>query len=135
MKNNDDAIDEGFPVGSGDKPLIALDYDGTITTNIPFWVNFIKLAEAAGYAVAIVTMRYPSEKSSMDQRILDACPWVITTERRAKKEFCALFGVHPAIWIDDNPFWILMDAGDAGHVPLLDDESINARAAQSAGGN
>ena len=112
------------------KPIIALDYDGTITLNVPFWVDFINRAEMAGFAVAIVTMRYPEEKESMDHRIL-AHPWIITTERHAKREFCAAFGVHPAIWIDDQPNFILFDAADARTAPVLDVGGIQAlRAAQ-----
>lgn len=95
------------------KPLIALDYDGTITTNVDFWLQFIKMAELAGYRICIVTMRYPSEKVTMDQRVVDACPWIVTTERNAKAEFCTKFGIEPDIWIDDQPFFIYMDAKGA----------------------
>jgi hypothetical protein len=111
------------------KPIIALDYDGTITLNIPFWINFIKQAEEAGFRVCIVTMRYPDEKDSMDDRVLEACPWLVTTQRRAKKEFCALFGIYPAIWIDDRPEFLLFDAADASangvpYSAAIDDGSL-----------
>lgn len=94
------------------KPIIALDYDGTITTNVEFWMHFIMLSQDAGYAVAIVTMRTWEEKQTMDEWV-QTHPWIITTSRRAKQEFCASFGIVPSIWIDDNPAWIYTDAADA----------------------
>lgn len=117
-----------------EKPLIALDYDGTITSHIDFWLGFIKSAEAAGFQVCIVTMRYPHEKDSMDPRVLDACPWVVTTERQAKAEFCSRFGIHPNIWIDDQPFFLYLDAQGAvkrpaeSRSPLVHDIGAEVRA-------
>lgn len=101
-----------MPSNTKKNTLIALDYDGTITVNIPFWIDFIKRAETAGMSVVIVTMRTPEEKATMDERVLDACPWIVPTSRQAKRDYCAAYGIHPDIWIDDNPAWIFMDAAD-----------------------
>lgn len=93
-------------------PIIAIDYDGTITTNIPFWENFIKQAEEAAFRVCIVTWRTHEELHSgksmepIDDRITDVCHWIIPTARTGKAEFCARYNIFPAIWIEDNPLAI-----------------------------
>jgi len=91
------------------KPVIALDYDGTCTTNIPFWAKFIALADAAGYHVLLVTMRTPEECAHIDPRISSQCD-IIPTSRKAKREFLDELDIDPVIWIDDQPDFILMDA-------------------------
>lgn len=90
--------------------LFALDYDGTVTADVDLWVMFIKLLEARGHEVVIVTMRHFEELESMDSRITDVCSWIVPTGRRAKMQFCSEFGINPDIWIDDQPHFILLDA-------------------------
>jgi len=91
---------------------IALDYDGTITTNVPFWAFFIKRARDFGYQVVLITMRTPEEAKDIDERILDTGIKVIPTSRQAKADYCREHGIDVKIWIDDNPHWILLDAAD-----------------------
>lgn len=90
---------------------LALDYDGTVTADPGLWAGFIELARARGHRVAIVTMRYPDE--AIDPAIAARAWRVIYTGRRAKAAHLAGRGIAIDIWIDDNPGFILADAGDA----------------------
>ncbi len=92
--------------------LYAIDYDKTITTDIDMWVEFIKLLELRGHKVVIVTMRSHEEKQRIDERVSDACAWIVPTNRKAKKQFCKDFGIEPDIWIDDEPQYLFVDATD-----------------------
>lgn len=90
--------------------LIALDYDETYTKDPDFWLAFIKLCEAHGHQIVVATMRTFDEKAEMCSRLHEAVPWIVPTHRQAKKRFLASFGIHPDIWIDDTPLFILQDA-------------------------
>jgi len=74
---------------------IALDYDGTMTKDFPFWEEFIELAKGMGHEVAIVTKRYEEEtiKKDFNVPVYYMC--------RINKIFCEF---KPDIWIDNNPF-------------------------------
>lgn len=98
-----------MPQANG-KLLIALDYDGTYTADPEFWLDFIKMSEARGHEIVVATMRTPEEKETMDDKLLDAIPWVVTTSRKAKKQFLLDYGIAPDIWIDDHPLFLLQDA-------------------------
>jgi hypothetical protein len=100
-----------------EKPLIALDYDQTCTLNIPFWAKFIDDALLAGFQVLIVTMRYQWECDDIDPRISNRCD-ILPTARQAKKEYCEAAGIYPAIWIDDSPHFIFLDAQGAARPAL-----------------
>lgn len=79
---------------------IALDYDGTYTADRGLWDEFIKLAQARGHVVKILTMRYENYKET----IKDPPCEVIYTGRKAKQ------GKYLAdIWIDDQPILITAD--------------------------
>jgi hypothetical protein len=102
-----------------EKKIIALDYDETCTLAIPFWAKFIDQAFLAGFHVLIVTMRYPEECSDIDPRISNRCD-VLPTSRQAKKDFCADLGIFPAIWIDDSPQFVFIDAIGAAPKPVVE---------------
>lgn len=95
---------------SSEPIIIALDYDGTVTRDHEFWLKFIEDSHNRGHIVYLVTMRYPHEESSIDQKIKDAVKQVILTSRHAKRAFCSKLGIHPHIWIDDQPDFILLGA-------------------------
>lgn len=80
---------------------IALDYDGTFTSDTRLWRAFIDLAKAYGHEVVCVTMRR-EHFEPVDASI--GIP-VIYTNRKAKKA-----AYQADIWIDDSPHWILQDA-------------------------
>ncbi len=81
--------------------LIALDYDGTYTTDPILFDAFIRQAKASGHEIICVTMRYPEEEIHM------LCE-IIYTSRQAKLPFMGGLGRMPDIWIDDNPRFILV---------------------------
>jgi hypothetical protein len=82
-----------------DEPMrISIDYDGTYTRDPDFWNQVIRMAQQRGHEVKCVTMRFPNEAVDMP------CD-VIYTSRQSKRNF------FPAdVWIDDQPFFIDMDA-------------------------
>ena len=85
---------------------IALDYDGTFTTDPHFWLGFIYSARAAGHVVHIVTMRYESEPITAFTG--NCLTWY--TGRKAKKAWCEKEGLEFDIWIDDRPEWLCADS-------------------------
>jgi hypothetical protein len=93
--------------------VIALDYDGTANTNIPFWTAFTKIAINANYDVYIVTMRNEEEAFDIEPCLADAVKAVICTNRKAKLDFCRDLGIKIDIWIDDFPAAVFLDANQA----------------------
>lgn len=90
--------------------IIALDYDGTFTEDPHLWVESISAWIERGHRIVIVTMRYPSE--SIGSALFDTVGKgnIFYTSRTAKKQFMAILGIHPNIWIDDHPQSVFMDA-------------------------
>lgn len=93
------------------KTLISLDYDGTASTNVPFWTAFARSAKSVGYAVMIVTMRDYEEATLIEPELAHAVDAIVCTDRKAKKDFCQKLGIHPQIWIDDMPWAVYLDVG------------------------
>lgn len=91
--------------------IIALDYDGTFTALPAEIVAFVQLLKDQGHRVICCTMRTPEEAEDMHPA-LTCMVEVFATSRRAKMDFLKEQGIQPHIWIDDNPMWIYMDAGD-----------------------
>lgn len=85
--------------------LIAIDYDGTITSDRETWVTIISILKLRGHEVIEATMRYESEP-------IDPIPGVMVyyTDRKAKGPALYRMGIKPDIWIDDNPGWIFQDS-------------------------
>jgi hypothetical protein len=81
--------------------LIALDYDGTYTADPQLWDSFIAMASGRGHQVVCATMRYDSEP-------IDVPCEVIYTARQPKMAALAALGILPAIWIDDQPHFLVM---------------------------
>jgi hypothetical protein len=77
---------------------IALDCDGTYTADRELWDAFIKLAQARGHTVTIVTMRRECEA------VKNPPCEVIYTARQAKERFYLA-----DIWIDDQPWHVRGD--------------------------
>ena len=99
------------------KTLFALDFDGTYTRDPELWLTFIKLLAARGHDVVVATMRTFDERDTMCPKLLEAVPWIVFTSRRAKKEYLAAFGIHPDIWIDDQPHFLFADGAKADELP------------------
>lgn len=87
---------------------IALDYDDTYTKDPELWLEFIRMCQARGHYVRVATMRCEWEKEDMDPRLI-AEVLVDFCCGKAKKVTLAKRGLHPDIWIDDRPDWIVGD--------------------------
>ena len=81
---------------------IALDYDGTVTADHAFWIQFVSMAEARGHEVHIVTMRYPHEPID-DYTFRAVHGRVQYTSRQLKLPYTLKQNLTFAIWIDDSP--------------------------------
>lgn len=91
--------------------LLCLDYDGTYTNDPPFWDRFITLSRDSGHTVICATMRFEmSEGESVKLALGKRVSAIYFTSRKAKKPFLEKLGIHPDIWIDDTPEWLLRDA-------------------------
>ena len=84
---------------------IALDFDGTYTTDPPFWDSVIRLAESAGHEVVCVTAR-PDSYSDEDLEVLPSSVKVFKTRMVPKRRFMVSLGSQEpdvAVWIDNIP--------------------------------
>lgn len=84
---------------------IALDYDGTVTSDPVGFLALVKLLRSRGHHIRVVTMRYESECFNDPDFISFSreCGGFIATGRKAKRPHCASVGHTFHIWIDDNP--------------------------------
>jgi hypothetical protein len=84
---------------------LALDYDNTYTASVPFWRDFILLAQKAGNEVKIVTMRSKELDYETEFDFLKKHYGVETVfcDGFPKKDICAEQGYEVDIWIDDMP--------------------------------
>jgi orotidine-5'-phosphate decarboxylase len=93
--------------------LIIIDYDETFTTDKQFWSTFVKMARASGKTVVCCTMRVGNEYVDADviedMKTLDI-PVVFAAIHADKYAAMSAAGydVESAIWIDDNPQYIVM---------------------------
>lgn len=93
---------------------IALDYDGTVTSDPVGFQALAKLLRGRGHRIRVVTMRYESECLNDPDFVsfAQACGGFIATGRRAKKEYCASIGHTFHVWIDDNPEAVYKSANE-----------------------
>jgi hypothetical protein len=83
---------------------IALDFDATASTNIPFWKNFVVMAHSQNYDVYIVTARHPSNIEEIKLHFDGIVRDIIATSHKAKHAFCKDIGLRMDIFIDDSPW-------------------------------
>lgn len=83
---------------------IAIDYDGTFSTDSSHWFEALTVLKSAGYEIIGVTMRSPDMKDTMCSSYFDICDKVIFTSSEFKSKYL-LDNNYPAIdiWIDDKP--------------------------------
>lgn len=84
--------------------LIAIDYDGTFTRHPDLWVGFIEGASRLGHEVVICTARAFPPDTARHMSTPFYC-----TAGQAKRDYLASLGLHPDVWIDDDPQSILTD--------------------------
>ena len=75
------------------------------------WDAFVYLAQQQGHKVICATMRHPDTKEGppVKKALAGKGVDIYFTGRKAKHTFLKDLGIEPAIWIDDNPHWIVMD--------------------------
>jgi hypothetical protein len=83
---------------------IALDFDATASTNIPFWKNFVVMAHSQNYDVYIVTARHANNIEEIKLHFEGIVRGIIATGHKAKLAFCRDMGLHIDIYIDDSPW-------------------------------
>lgn len=89
---------------------IAVDFDETISDNIPGWLSIMNIMKRVGYNVLIVT--YREEEDSKDlQFLLDYGYKIFYTAGIAKKGYMDCLGIDIAIWVDDKPEKIYKSKG------------------------
>lgn len=97
---------------------IALDYDGTYTSDPELWLRFIADAKARGHELRVVTMRFMSEGSSIDPKLLATGVPIVYTNRMAKAPHCErIIGWVPHVWIDDHPEAVHRSAHEIWNTP------------------
>lgn len=87
--------------------IVALDYDGTTSLDIDTFIEVSDILLKAGFIVYVVTMRFTNEP--VPTMLSERLP-VIYTGRKGKDLFMKNLGLPVSIWIDDNPYFVLMDA-------------------------
>jgi hypothetical protein len=91
--------------------IIALDYDDTYTRDPEFWDQVVALAKSRGHMVVCATMRSKAEGTQVVRDLYSKVDQIYFTDRKAKWDYVTKkLGVTPSVWIDDNPYLILMDA-------------------------
>lgn len=90
--------------------ILSLDYDDTYTRDPILWDIFISNARSRGHTVYVVTMRYEGEGSQVIAALNDKVDKIFFTGRKAKYDFMVEQGIMVNVWIDDMPWFILMDA-------------------------
>lgn len=102
---------------------IALDYDGTFTSDPDLWCTFIHQSLIRGHKVYVVTMRYASECEDFHPLLKYWNLPVVATgkdnDRYAKRKACEELGINIHIWIDDNPEAVYKNASEiwSEHAP------------------
>lgn len=91
--------------------FLILDYDDTFTRDPEFWLGFIDSVLERGHAIICCTLRTEEEAKRIDKKLLRRLT-VVATGRQAKHKFLSAAGydmLH-AVWIDDMPHFIHLDA-------------------------
>lgn len=96
---------------------IALDFDATASTNIPFWQNFVVMAQSQNYKVYIVTARHSNNIEEIKLHFGHLVTGIIATGHKAKLAFCRDIGLHIDIWADDSPWNVYVNIDGTPLVP------------------
>lgn len=103
------------------KKIICLDYDDTYTSDPQLFNIFIEAAHTSGHKVLLTTWRFGfgwemkevAEDYNLEKFIQSEKISLVFCSRKSKREHLKHLGynVDDCIWIDDNPFAIVMNAG------------------------
>jgi hypothetical protein len=94
-------------MGTGDVPdirvqIIAIDYDGTYSSDPKTWHAVIDTLKAAGNVVFMVTYRFPDRPIEGLQKSLE----IFYTSGNQKHVYMQNAGIEVDVWIDDEPHLI-----------------------------
>ncbi len=92
-----------------ERRTIALDFDATASTNIPFWKNFVVMAHSQNYDVYLVTARHANNIEEIKLHFGGLVRDIIATGHKAKQPFCQDMGLRMDIFIDDSPWNIYVN--------------------------
>ena len=88
---------------------IALDFDRTFTSDIPFWRTFVLHAVERGHKVYCITARHENETNCKQVEelfgptVFPQLAGVIYTHHQSKRAIAQFWDVRIDIWIDDMP--------------------------------
>lgn len=85
--------------------LIGIDFDGTISADVPTFRQVIQQFLNGGHQIAVVSARNESQASRDEIRsaiLQDQIP-IILTSHNPKQAWCEFHGIHIDIWIENNP--------------------------------
>jgi hypothetical protein len=92
---------------------LSIDYDETYTRDPAAWNEFIDLMQSNGHNVYCVTLRHDkTEGKPVREALAKRVDGLFFTNRQAKKDFMAERGIRIDVWVDDNPAFILTNAGN-----------------------
>lgn len=85
--------------------LISIDFDNTYTSAPMLWNDMIWQFQRAGHSVILTTCRSAQHSNSDLYRAIkfSGITDVYFTDGQPKKPYLAALGIHPGIWIDDDP--------------------------------
>lgn len=91
---------------------IAVDYDGTWSASPNFWAAFVRLAEAHGHRVRVVTARSEIHDRTEPLQAVERIVPVIYTRGIAKRFFLEHFvpDFPVSVWVDDRPESIIANS-------------------------
>ncbi len=98
--------------------IVAIDYDDTLSLNLPLWRELIEVFHSYGYEVYIITYRHSTQFSDMDLQIPHVKDYVFTGAI-AKRKYCIDCGIHIDIWIDDSPETIVTTVTYGDYTEIL----------------
>jgi hypothetical protein len=85
---------------------IALDYDGTFTTDPKCWRKVIDLLQKYGHEITIATSRFKTLGNYNEISKSTGLP-VLFCDHNAKAESAKKHGISFDVWIDDDPWAIV----------------------------
>ena len=92
-----------------DTPVVAFDYDWTISRDPEFFLQQMMAYEQRGWQAIVVTYRHDYEHPEDLQFLIDKGYKVFFTGRLAKKNFMENKHYNVELWIDDSPETIVMN--------------------------
>jgi hypothetical protein len=90
--------------------IVAIDYDSTWTADPGLWETFAGMMRDRGHTLVLVTNRMDTalNRNEVIPKVGPHVKWVMFAGPTPKRDFAVSQGVHPQIWIDDNPQTVVL---------------------------